>query len=167
MNGRFPENNNPADEECKHCEKWFHTRGIVAHQRNCSYQDVPYTAVGSSGDSEPSDDGGSPSEESPSEGATPPTDGVGDGAPPEGSTPNDDPARTDGAGLGLEGPPETTTDDNGGENMNCCDNPDLEEIPEGTDVDLDNGVTITTEAGDKFCTNCQAVVEADGGRIVR
>ncbi|QGX95000.1 hypothetical protein EI982_09455 [Haloplanus rallus] len=161
--GAFPamkgnrEQQKSTDRQCQHCGLWFDVRGHKSHERNCDFEQYDRRIIPlENEDGDPGDEKGPT-----------PQDGVGDTPTPEGSTPNDDPARTDGAGLGLEGPPETTTDDNGGENMNCCDSPDLEEIPEGTDVDLDNGVTITTEAGDKFCTNCQAVVEADGGRIVR
>jgi hypothetical protein len=94
----------PTDEMCPNCGLYYSRRGIVPHRRNCDRDEplLPLDRDDEAGGS-PSKDGGAP------EGADP-SDGVGGAPDPEGSGATDEPARTDGAGLGLEGPPEATTD---------------------------------------------------------
>jgi hypothetical protein len=94
----------PTDEMCPNCGLYYSKRGIIPHRRNCD-RDEPLLPL-----DRDDDDGGDGPDDKVTPEASTPTDGVGDGAPPEGSTPSSDPARTDGAGLGLEGPPETSTD---------------------------------------------------------
>jgi len=103
MNGK-QEPKKSTDRQCKHCGLWFDRRGHIPHQRNCDFEEYERTLIPLE------DEGGEGTEEASTEQDPTPTDGVGDGSTPEGSTPPSDPARTDGAGLGLEGPPETMTD---------------------------------------------------------
>lgn len=93
-----------SDRQCKHCGLWFDRRGHIPHERNCDFQEYDRRIIPLE------DSGGEAAEDGSVEKDPPPQDGVGDGPTPEGSDPSDDPARTDGSGLGLEGPPETPTD---------------------------------------------------------
>lgn len=104
MNGKR-EQEKSSDRQCKHCGLWFDRRGHIPHQRNCDFQEYDRPIIPLE------DDAGGGTEEASGEQAPAPTDGVGDGPTPEGSDPSDDPARTDGSGLGLEGPPETPTEE--------------------------------------------------------
>jgi len=146
-----------TDEMCPHCGLYFSRRGIIPHRRNCEREE-PILPV------DRHDDGGNPpSDGEEAEGSDPPDD-VGDAPNPDGSTPSNRSARTDGLGLGLEGPPETTTDvdDDVQDDTECCDDPDRRALNPGTKITLEDKTTVRAEQGDELCDACGALIEADG-----
>jgi len=154
MNGK-QEPEKSTDRQCKHCGLWFDRRGHIPHQRNCDFEQydrtiVPLVDDGEGGTGEALDD------------AHPtPTDDVGGGGTPDGPTPTNDLARTDGAGLGLEGPPKPSTDVDD-DNVGCCDDPARRALDLGAELVLEDGTTVLAQRGDELCDACGALVESDG-----
>ena len=131
------------DQQCTHCLLYFSKQGIHNHERNCNWDGIDVTeyaervlgeaADGVSGDSEPEAPDTSPSDSDElADDAVSGTDAeVPDTPDVEATTETPaETARTDGAGLGLDGPPEQPADDDGEQDddpdglaCNACDDP--------------------------------------------
>lgn len=40
MSGGSSEKEDPIDQQCQYCGRWYHTAGLNAHEQNCDFQEV-------------------------------------------------------------------------------------------------------------------------------
>lgn len=82
--------------------------------------------------------------------------------PPTDPTSGDDPA--------AQMPParegeESSSSSSDPPSAQCCDDPELVDVPRGNSFVTEDGRTGVTDPGDQFCKHCEAIVEDDGGII--
>jgi hypothetical protein len=100
----------PTDQQCQHCGRWYSSKGIKPHERNCQYKDEDFTLVSIDESQETTDKGNTLSESPTPKGFTPsenPADVERDTPEPTGDTPES--TVTDG-GTPMD-PPEPDVED--------------------------------------------------------
>lgn len=146
MNGKF-ERTSPKDQQCEHCGLWFSDRGVKAHESHCFLEGREYRIIppedAEEGMGEPPNADGVP----PDDTGPPQPEGAGVTQDPEPQPPEEydgegdvdvddqdgaelEDVATDGGGLGLEGPPETSSSSSASTSSRDPTGPTVDDLPD-------------------------------------